>query len=47
MFLNVINNPRELWYASIAMGVKPLRHLVKRLFVDNGLDASEFTNKSG
>jgi hypothetical protein len=47
MFLNVIKNPPELWYVGIPMGVKSLPHLVKHLFLDNGLDAFEFTNKSG
>jgi hypothetical protein len=43
--LNVIENPWDCWYAAIPMGLKPVRDLVKQIFLDNGLDPAEYTNK--
>jgi hypothetical protein len=30
-----------------SMGLKPLQYLVKHIFPDNGLDATDYTNKFG
>jgi hypothetical protein len=47
-FLTSIPNPRErVWYAKLVMGLKPLSSLVKQIFVENGLDPKEYSNKSG
>jgi hypothetical protein len=47
-FLTSIPNPRErVWYAKLVMGLKPLSGLVKQIFVENGLDPKEYSNKLG
>jgi hypothetical protein len=46
-FLNSIDNPQGCWYAAIPMGLKCVCFLLKLIFLDNGLDPTEYSNKSG